>query len=342
MRCQLCVWLLVGAAASSMVYGDQVFLTNGDRITGKIIKLTDGKMVLASELAGQITIEAKNIKTFGSDAPMKVVLKDGTAFERKTVAGEPNQFIIEASETLKPQSFMVSDIVAINPPVKPEPKWTGNISAGLTSTRGNTRIDAANASINLGKRTEKDRIQVSLDYAKGRQEDTVTGIARTTEDWWRMKGKYDYFFSKKMFGYVDTRYERDGIALLERRMVVGGGAGYQWFETPTTKFSIQGGLASLYEKFDNMPTSNSELSAQAGYNLERQMTKTIKFIHDLTVYPSFNDFADYYLTTTGELRVRFTDRMFLNFKTIFGFDATPAPGRGKTDIKYLLGVGLEF
>jgi hypothetical protein len=34
--------------------------------------------------------------------------------------------------------------------------------------------------------------------------------------------------------------------------------------------------------------------------------------------------------------------MFANFKVIFNFDESPAPGRGTTDVKYLLGVGMNF
>jgi hypothetical protein len=34
--------------------------------------------------------------------------------------------------------------------------------------------------------------------------------------------------------------------------------------------------------------------------------------------------------------------MFASFKTIFNFDATPAAGRGSTDVKYVLGVGMTF
>jgi hypothetical protein len=46
-----------------------------------------------------------------------------------------------------------------------------------------------------------------------------------------MRGKYDYFFTKKAFGFIDARYEKDRIAELERRVVVGVGGGYQWVES---------------------------------------------------------------------------------------------------------------
>ena len=57
---------------------------------------------------------------------------------------------------------------------------------------------------------------------------------------------------------------------------------------------------------------------------------------------SLDKFSDYYLTTTGELRAHFTERMFANFKVILNYDATPAVGAGSTDTKYMLGLGYSF
>jgi len=68
----------------------------------------------------------------------------------------------------------------------------------------------------------------------------------------------------------------------------------------------------------------------------------MRLLHDLTYYPSLEQFSDYFLTATAELRASLTKTMFANFKVIFNFDSTPAPDRGSTDIKYLLGVGINF
>ena len=49
----------------------------------------------------------------------------------------------------------------------------------------------------------------------------TTGEKEVTQDQWKARGEYDYFFSKKLFGFIDGRYEKDRIAELERRVVVG-------------------------------------------------------------------------------------------------------------------------
>lgn len=333
----ICSIVFAGSAAA-----DEVFLKNGDRLSGTIVRLTDGKLVFQSAAAGEVTIGLADVQTLATTEPAQVHLIDGTAFERRIVAGQPDQFGIQTDGMLAAQTFQLTELAAINPPAKPQPKWTGSLSAGVTATSGNTSTLTANAGANVVRRSEKDRITAGFDYAKGRQEDPGTGLKVTTEDWWRVQGRYDYFISEKFFAFGNGRYEKDGVALLERRVVVGGGGGYQWIESPRTNFSTSLGVASVYEKFTNQAASSSELSLQAGYNLDHQVTDTVKLIHDLTYYPAFDDFGDYYLTTTADLQASLTKSMFASLKAIFNYDATPATGRGSTDVKYIFSVGVTF
>jgi putative salt-induced outer membrane protein YdiY len=323
-------------------YGDEILLKNGDRISGKIQHLVDGKLSFKADAAGTVTVSLSDIQTLSSDEPIEVNLKDQTSFTQKVSSAEPGRFAIEGSEPVKAQQFAVADIVSINPPPKPIPKWTGDISVGITSTHGNTKTEVISANANFSKRTEKDRTTISTDYAKGEQEDPDTGETVTIEDWWRAKGKYDYFFSKKMYGYLDGRYEKDAVAQLDRRMIIGVGGGYQWIESENMNFSSEIGLASLYEKYDNQTDSNSEISLQLGYNFDKKLRKNIKLVHDLTYYPAIDKFSDYYLTTTAGVRADFTETFFVSAKAIFNYDATPAIGAHSTDVKYFLGLGYRF
>lgn len=339
MRWKVMILLTTIVLFTQLSYGDEIHLKNGDRLTGKIVKLVDGKMVFKSDLAGEVTVELSNIQTLSSEEPITVNLKDGTGLNQKITSSQAGRFSIAGDEAIKAQEFAVGDIVSINPPI---PKWTGNLSAGITSTHGNTKTESITGSANLKKRTEKDRTTITADYARGKQNDPDTGEEVTIEDWWRARAKYDYFFSKKMYGYLDGRYEKDAVAELDRRVTVGAGGGYQWIESADLNFSTELGLASLYEKYDNQTDSNSEISAQLGYHFDKKLRKNLSFIHDLTYYPALSKFSDYYLTTTGELRSNFTATLFMNVKAILDYDATPAIGAHKTDVKYFLGLGYSF
>ncbi len=223
-----------------------------------------------------------------------------------------------------------------------DPNWTGQISAGWTSARGNTSTDSLSFSTSAEKRGEKDRISLGGDYANGRQKVPSTGKKVTSEDWWRAMGKYDYFFSPKWYGFVNGRYETDAVAQLEHRILGGAGAGHQFIENEQTNFSLEAGLAHQSESFDNGTPDNEQVTAQAGYKLTHQLRETVKLLHDLTYFPSMEELSDYYLSTSGEVRAHFTKNMFSSFKAILNRDSTPARGQGSTDTKFIISIGLTF
>jgi len=334
--------LAVICSCLSTVFADEVYFTNGDKLTGKIKSMTDGKMIIESELAGEITVPMANVATFKTDEPITVNLADGTTLNQKAATAETGKFGISPDGALQAQDFEIASIDSINPPEKPKPAWHGDLSAGFTSTHGNTATQTRAISFNAKKRTEDDRTTLSADYLKGKQENPDTGEEITTEDSWRMQAKYDYFFTQKLFGYLDGRYEKDRIAELDRRTILGLGAGYQWVETDEFNFSTEAGLASVYERYDGSSDSTSNISAQLGYHLDKKLNDKITFINDLTYYPSLDKVSDYYLTSTAELRAAITEKMFANFRVILDYDVTPAEGSKTTDLKYILGIGWSF
>lgn len=334
--------IALSAVLSSLCPAGELLLTNGDRLTGHLEKVVEGKVYFVSDLAGSVTIDMTNVKTFTTDAPVKVVLSDGTIVNQQITGSSEGQVTLAGGEIIKGQEVKLADITAINPPLPEAPKWKGSVSAGWTSIHGNTKSETIQASMNAALRREKDRTTLGADYGRAKQENPDTGVEETTEDWWKTKAKYDYFFTEKAYGFLEGRYETDKIAELDRRVIFGAGFGYQWIESEDMNFSTEAGLAHVSERFDNETGNNNEFSAQAGYHFDTRITKGVKFINDLTYYPSFGQFSDYYLTTTAEIRAALNKSMYANFKAIFDYDTSPAKGKGSTDIKYIVGVGWEF
>ena len=334
--------LFLSYVFSAACLADQVILKNGDRLTGKIVKAVEKKLTLKSDLAGEVIIPMENIQTFSSDEPVELHFQDGTVSKQKIEQAPAGQIVLSGSQTLQKQTTSLSNLSAVNPPKKEKSVWKGSVSAGLTYTSGNTSNESYSASIDLQKRTENDRITLTGDLARSKQKSDTTGEKETTEDWWKLRAKYDYFLSKKFFLFGEGRYELDKIANLDRRVILGGGGGYQWIESDDMNFSTEFGLASVYEKFEDSSDSNSEMSIQAGYHFDKKLNSTIQLLHDLTYYPSMDEFSDYYLTTSAELRANLTDRMFANLTAILDFDKSPAPDKGTTDTKYLFGIGWDF
>lgn len=309
---------------TASVLGGQVVLTNGDHLTGTVTQMTGGTVTVETELAGTLEIPAENIRTITTDRPVNLVFTDGTTSSKALTAETP-----------------LASLTAINPPKPEKPRWKGDIAGGLAYTTGNTKNESYNISANLHKRTEKDRITLKADAANKKERTSGSSTKVTTEDWWKTSAKYDYYLSKKWYAFGEARYETDAIALLDSRTLFGGGSGYQWIESDKMNLSTEVGLSCMQEDYSN-GTSDSKLSARAGYHFDAAINSTFSFIHDLTYFPSTEQVSDYYLTTSAELRAKLFGNWFANAKVLLDFDTTPAAGKGSTDVKYLLGAGISF
>jgi putative salt-induced outer membrane protein YdiY len=325
--------VLAGPAAA-----DEILFLNGDRLTGKITAADGGKITIKTDTAGDVSVDLSKVKTFSTDEP--VVVKSGdTVVRAKVTAGPDGTIQVVPLEGGAAQVVALKDLTQINPPPV---KWTGSLTANALVTRGNSHTENLGASFNALRRSERDRITLGAAYYYGRQEDKDTGEESTTVDNWFLFGKYDYFFTKKLYGYGSLRLEQDHIADLDLRLTASGGAGYQWYETPTFNFNTEAGLAWVYEDFKNQD-SDDHFAARLAYHVDYKPHPALILFHNLEWLPAFDGpFDDYNLNLDAGLRATIVKSFFAEFKIDFRYDSTPARGAEKEDVRYLVGIGWSF
>jgi putative salt-induced outer membrane protein YdiY len=335
--------LVLVVILSSSAFAGVVHLSNGDRLSGKIVKMADGKLVIESELAGTIEIPVENIKTLESVDVLEMHFNNGTILKQPVgISSSSGRIKTVAGAYVDSQEIAIADLELINPPIPEAPRWKGDLSAGATYTSGNTNNESLALSASLSKETEQDRTTFGADLYSKDVEVQGSSDKITTEDWWKLRGKYDYFYSEKTYVFGEGRYEQDKIALLDRRVIVGGGLGYKWLKSEPENFSLEIGLTNIYEDYDDGTKGESKFSALTGYHYDLKFNKVFSFVHETSYYPSAEDFSDYYLTTSAELRTKISSNLFTNAKVLYDYDSTPAVDRKNTDLKLIFGVGVNF
>jgi putative salt-induced outer membrane protein YdiY len=318
---------------SMMALADVVVMKNGDKITGTVTSMENGTITIATEMFGDVKADMANVDTFSIESVQPVHLTDGSILQGRL--SKEDSTVTVTGDTVSSR-INAEDITAINP-APPEPiRWKGSVYGSVSVENGNTESETYGGGAHLSRRGEDDRITLSGDYARGKDFDVVT------EHWWDTRAKYDYFITQKTYVFGEGRYEKDAMANLDRRTILGGGLGHQFIETPEMNFNVEAGLASMHESYENPNTSDSRLSAQAGYHFDKRLMDNLMFINELKYYPSTEQVSDYYLTSFAELRLKINSRMFTNYKFIFDYDATPSQGNNSTDTKHILGVGVDF
>jgi len=331
--------LILVVAPVGPARGDEVLFLNGDRLSGKILKAAGGKLTIKTEGAGSVTVDMSKVKTFSTDAPVELGIKEKPPVSADVGAGPDRHVQTAPAPGAPPQPVPIADISAINPT---PPAWTGSFTLNGLLTSGNSDTEQVGLRAALSKRWPDDRLTFGAEYYYGRQEDPRTGDESTTIDYAMLLGKYDHFFTKKFYGYLGTKAERDVVADLELRVAPGAGVGYQWFERPTLNLSTEAGRAWVYENYKR--TGWSEFfGPRLAYSVDWTPFHPLTLFHKLEYLPSFEDLGgDYLLNMDAGARLAVWKGLFAELRYEFRYDSTPASGRHRTDQRYILGAGWAF
>lgn len=335
--------VLAAAVATALAAGtasaDEVVFNNGDRLTGTVVSAEGGKLTIKSAVAGEIKVDMKDVKTFSTDQPVELKMADGSVIKDQVKAAPEGSGQVETAGTgnVRAQPVSLTEVKQINPPPV---RWTGSVLAGGLITRGNSDTDSFNVGADAVRRSEDDRTTVSAGYLYGRQK-VPGGDKVTTVDNWFGAAKYDYFFAPKWYAYATMRVERDNIADLDLRVMPGLGVGYQWIEKPDLNFSTEAGVNWVYEQYADDGTED-HFAARLAYHFDKKINDRVTLFHNLEFLPSVEDVSDYNVNADLGLRVSLTKRMFSEVKAEWRRDETPAPGKTKDDLRYLLSLGWGF
>jgi putative salt-induced outer membrane protein YdiY len=328
----------LAALLAAPALGDEVIFRNGDRLTGRINSVIDGRLQMSTAVAGDVTIDMATVSSFRTDEPVELHLRDGSVLRQQVnIAPDAGMIATAGTDTVAAQTVPVASVQKVNPPPV---QWTGSVVAGGLFTRGNTDTDNVSISINAVRRAEVDRITLGAGYLFGRQEG-ADGDRQTTIDNWFLFGKYDYFVSPRLYLYASERLERDRIADLDLRSTTSAGLGYQWIETPRVNFNTEIGLAWIYEDY-RTAGSDDHFALRLAYHYDRRLNDRVQFFHNLEYLPSLEDIDDFNLNADVGIRADLTATFFAEFKFEWRHDATPAPTADKNDLRYIVGVGWRF
>jgi putative salt-induced outer membrane protein YdiY len=329
------VCLILGGVALA----DEIQFKNGDRLSGKIDRLEDGKLVITTAVAGEVKVSLADVKTFSTEGPIEIHLADGNVINQKIVSAEAGKIATAPGAAIQGKDIPLEQIKKVNP-VKV--KWTGDLSAGLLLTRGDSYSDNFSLALNAMRRGEDDRITFGAAYLYGKTRSPDTGEKSVTTDNWFAQLKYDYFFAPKWYGYGQARVEKDRIAELDLRLMAGAGVGYQWIERETLNFSTEAGLTWLFEDYSNATPKSDTIAVRLAYHVDHKLNENVALFHNLQYFPSLEDLSDYFITTDAGVRAGLTKSMFAEFKVELNYDSTPAEGATTSNLRWIINVGWAF
>jgi len=240
--------------SSSRLRADTVLLSNGDKLTGTVIKLEGGKLTLKTTYADSIAIAWDQVASLATSQPLILPTSTGalsvTAVER-TPAGlaitTPS-----GTSTMAPAAVAVlrtpADQQAYEASLHPNwaRAWDGAANVSLALTRGNSDTATFGAGFTAARTTSTDKTALYANTIYGTNAHAVpTTTAKASGGGLR----YDHNLAPKFFAFGTGDFSSNALQDLDLRSIVGGGFGWHIAKSNNQSFDLLGGGVWTHESY---------------------------------------------------------------------------------------------
>jgi hypothetical protein len=345
---------------------DVIVFTNGDQLTGTLVRATGDSFVFKSDVVGDVTVAADKIKELRAGGKFVALKKDEkitrTSKQPGTVTYADSVVTMAATSATPVEVVPVKDLgylidnatytreVTSNPGFKQG--WSGAVSGGVTLVESTQTGQSYNAAVTLVRaipsvdflppRT-RSTINVLETYGKITQPaipetapPTLASVTKTNI--FHADAEHDKYFTPKFFGLVGTSFDHNFSQGLNLQQIYGVGLGLTVIKTPVQEFDVKADVHYERQNFQP-PTVNTDLIGSSFTELYRHnLPAKIIFTENGTFIPAWNNFNDYSAIASAGLQLPTYKRLSLNINVLDNFLNNPAIGFKKNSLQFVTGI----
>ena len=358
---------------------DVVIFTNGDQLTGTLLRAEGGHVVFASKMAGEISIPMDNIKQLRSGAQFALLRKDTVPTKNYEFEGSIR---IEDKKVYVEQTRGTNFIEAIGDVAYLIPKkdfdeqmskkagflygWNGTITGGATLVRSTTSATTLTAGLHLVRviptvawmpprnRTTFNVIETyGKDTSPGSIPQTVppTPSVTTLSSIFHADAERDEYISPRFYALVDVSFDHNYAQGLQFQQVYGGGFGWTPLKSPKQQLDIKVDVHYDEQKFITNQVNGVVVAMVPSMNLigstifegyHRNLPRKMVFTETANILPAFNDGAAYSANVTAGLAIPVFKRLSASISTTDNYLNAPSPGYNNNSFQFVTGVSYSI
>jgi putative salt-induced outer membrane protein YdiY len=205
---------------------------------------------MKTEYAEKVVIKWDAVKTFKSDKPIAVTLKDKQELTGLADTAADGSMTLKSNGVYNTQPIPLTNITEIN-----KKFFSGSANVGGSLSDGNTNRQAYHGDANVALRGRDDKVALGgmYNYADNETTNVTTGATENTLNArnWQLFGTYSHFFSDKWYGYAHGLFTNDRLQDIQLRSAFGVGAGYEFFSSVDLNLSFEAGPDYVSTNFYN-------------------------------------------------------------------------------------------
>ena len=340
--CAKVAWLVAVLLAFTVnpAAADELFMKNGDRLQGKVIAMSFGKLIFETSYAGKITIDWDQVDRLTTEGTVEVYLRDEKTIKGKVVTTKEGQLLVEPEDGTPTEPITVAQVKSLELPKPPE-EWEYHIriAAGANNRTGNTNKYTANLNGTVTVHKFPHDIILYGEYYKEMKkkilvEDNALGTLT-----------YKRFLNRKWFLFGKGLAQMDKFEDLNFLGSLSAGPGYQVWKSREKNLSFSAGPGYTIERYTK-PMVNFGGKSYRNYvsgvwNMDFNMwffKRFLQVFHHNDGIVDLRDANNWRIITRTGVRIPIVLRFFTSLQ--FNYDWANSPADGKT--KYDQGVIFNF
>ncbi|MGH9486784.1 MAG: DUF481 domain-containing protein [Terriglobales bacterium] len=348
-RCLGAVYLFL--ALGILLHADTLTFTNGDALTGTLVRADSKGVVFASKMASAVTVPWANVRELRTSTPFVVVTANGTVY-RGTLVVEHSSIVV-SSASAQPAFLQAGNIRMIVDPktyaeavmAHPSPwqSWRGQIAGGFsrvsatqTSTSYTTQIALQRPVPRLSWMQQKSNTLFNFQSTYGKLSQPNTPTVRTSI--YTAQLEQDEDITPKMFLFGSAQLDHNDAQGLQLQQSYGGGVGWKLVNSAVTQLALKADLHWTRQEF--LSAANESFLATSVTETMRRLLGKVIWTQNVSVTPSITKGVAYQMSGMSNWALPVYRTLSLNFTILDDYLNNPQPGFLKNSLQY--STGLQF
>jgi hypothetical protein len=316
---------------ASIARADQVQLSNGDHISGHVVSLVNGILLLQTA-HGDLRISWPMITGLMVVDPIFVTVTTA-APTAVTIGAAPE----DGRVILSPGGAVpVKDIIGMVRPKPPLLSLDGRLNAGIVASGGNTKADSLRLAGEVVGRMAANRFTGGATVNRAREHDIQTAHN------WSTSFRYDRFITRRLFINANTILSADRLRDLEFRTAVGTGLGYQVLEMRRLQITVDGGVGYVKEVSAVGPDERYTAGQESGKVDFLVNGNRFQLFHRHDGYFGLTGDDNRFVKTQNGIRIPVVRGVVTTAQLDIDYDPTPLLGRHSIDRTFAVIFGYQF
>jgi hypothetical protein len=339
---------------------DVLIFTNGDKLTGHLVRSAGDKVTFNSEMAGEIIVEWKKIQELHTSEKYAVIRKGVQLRKNESEEKVPSGTITVAEQKIElhpggdqpTETVTVGDAaylmhVAAFEKVMHHPGifegWTAAVTAGASLVEATQKSNTFSGSIGLIRAVPTEdwldpRNRTIVDFSTSYGNLTQPNTPTVKTSIYHADGERDEYFSKRFYGFGQLAYDHNFSQGLDLQQAYGGGVGWTAVKSENQTLDVKASMNYINQQFTAAAQNQNLVGSILAEVYRRTLPHGFLLSEQISATPAWNHTRAYSASAGAGLAIPIFKRLSVALSALDMFLNDPPAGFKKNSLQFTTGV----